>query len=357
MKLFVAIVNYGRSDLTIDCLRTAVPEARAMIADGDGCRIGLCENGSDDDSARVLADVIAAEGWGHVVSLTAISPNRGFTGGNNAVIDPVLAGDDTPDYVLLLNNDTLVIEGAFRELVAFMEGHPDVGVGGARMEEPDGTAQRAAFRFNGVLSEIESALHFGPVSRVLSRFVVAPPPPEKSERCDWVPGCGLIARREVVEAVGTLDEGYFTYFDDIDYCKAAKKAGWPTWYVYPARIVHLIGQTTAITDREKARKRRARFWFQARRRYYTKHHHPLHAAMIDLATLVFDPIGLALATVRGKSIDRPARYWRDFLSESVLVKGFRPPVVDNPALVGAREADTGVIGNDTVAPEQTGNAA
>jgi len=151
MKLLVAIVNYGRSDLTIDCLRTAVPEVRAMIAAGDGCRIGLCENGSADDSARVLADTIGAEGWGDVVTLTAINPNRGFTGGNNAVIDPVIAGDDQPDYVLLLNNDTLVIDGAFRELVAFMDAHPDVGIGGARMEEPDGTPQRAALaRARGV---------------------------------------------------------------------------------------------------------------------------------------------------------------------------------------------------------------
>ena len=108
MKLLVVIVNYKVTDLTIDCLRSLAAEIEAV---GDA-KVAICENGTGPQHADRLHKVIDEEGWGQWASVTAISPNRGFTGGNNAVLEPALAGEQPPDYFLLLNADTIVRPGA-----------------------------------------------------------------------------------------------------------------------------------------------------------------------------------------------------------------------------------------------------
>ena len=100
---------------------------------------------------------------------------------------------------------------------------------------------------------------------------------------DWVAFTSMIIRREVIEAIGPLDEGLYTYFDDIDYCLNAKRAGWQTWFVPESNVIHLDGASTGIT--EKNLKRRPEYWFQARRRFFLKNHGALYTALADAAFL------------------------------------------------------------------------
>jgi len=86
---------------------------------------------------------------------------------------------------------------------------------------------------------------------MLARWVVAPPVIDHAFQTDWVSGASMMVRSEVLKEVGLLDEGYFTYFDDIDFCFNAQKHGWPTWYVPTSRVVHLVGQSTGVTKRPK----------------------------------------------------------------------------------------------------------
>lgn len=331
MKLFVAVVNYKRADLTIDCLASAVAQARELCRTHGATVIGVCENGSGDGSDAAIRSAIEVHGWHDVVRYTAIHPNLGFTGGNNAIIEPAIREHD-PDYVLLLNNDTVLREGALRLLLEFLEERPEVGIAGSRLEDPDGTPQRSTFRFNTVLSEIEHGLQLGVVSRVLSRWVVAPPPPAAACRTDWVPGASMLIRREVLRTVGLLDEKFYTYFDDIDYCWNAARAGWSTWYVPQSRIVHLVGQTTGVTAREERPKRRAGYWYAARRRYLVKNYGAWRAVLIDLATLISTAMGVLKYRVQGRRSPWPKQYLSDLLASSVLVKGFGDVTVPNPAL-------------------------
>jgi len=331
VKLLVVIVNYGGFDLTRDCLETVAEQ----IGDVPGAAVGLCDNGSKGDDAERLAALIADRGWSGWCTLTTITPNRGFTGGNNAVIKSAMASENPPDYVLLLNNDTLLRPRALAELVAFMDAaDPGVGVAGSRLEYPDATPQISAFRFMGLVNEFEGQLRLGLFSKLVAGLRVSQPVPDKPVRCDWVAGASMIIRRAVIEAIGPLDEDYYTYFDDIDYCRAAAKAGYQTWYVPASRVVHLVGQTTGITDTSAAakRKRRAQYWFEARRRYFLKHHGPVYAAAADTAFLA----GLALYRLRqkaqGKTDDLPDRFLRDFLAQSVFAQGGSLNVVQNPAL-------------------------
>jgi hypothetical protein len=121
MKLLIVIVSYRVTDLTIDCLRSLSGE----IGRVPGARVALCENGTGGDAADRLRSAIEENGWSSWVELTVIYPNRGFTGGNNAVIRPALESDDPPEYVLLLNADTLVKEHALDTLVCPRESdHP-----------------------------------------------------------------------------------------------------------------------------------------------------------------------------------------------------------------------------------------
>src|ERR1700758_4513461 len=122
MKLLVVIANYRVTDLTIDCLRSIAEEIETV----PGTHVGVCENGTGDDSAERILRAITDNGWNSWCSLTAVEPNLGFTGGNNAILRPALQSADPPQYALLLNADTIVRANAFKELVEFMDQHPNV---------------------------------------------------------------------------------------------------------------------------------------------------------------------------------------------------------------------------------------
>jgi GT2 family glycosyltransferase len=324
VKLLVVIVNYRVTDLTLDCLHSVAKE----IGSVSDTHVAVCENGTGADSARRIRKAIEDNGWGSWCTLTALDINLGFTGGNNAILRPALQSTNKPVYFLLLNADTIVRPRALKALVDFLDQNPEVGIAGSRLENPDGTPQRSAFRFQSPLSEFEGNLKLGLVTRLLQRWVVAPPVVDRTYDTDWVSGASMIIRREVFEQTGLLDEGYFTYFDDIDLCFNARKKGWSTWYVPTSRVVHLVGQSTGVTDRPK---RLPPYLFEARRRFFLKNYYPLYAAMADACMI----IGLSLWRFRvlltGKEDTTAPHLLGDSIRHSVFVKGFKLQEVQNPA--------------------------
>ena len=326
MKLLIVLVNYHGSDFTIACLESLRSELAAM----PHARVALCENGSGSDQAALLASAIERLEMGDRVTLTILPQNLGFTGGNNAVIRPALESADPPEYVLLLNNDTLVTSGSVVRLIEFLDAHPEAGLCGSRLEYPDGTSQMAARRTMTAMSEFDMGLRFGPISRLMARWSVCPPEQDEPHRVDWVPGAALLIRRNVLEEVGLLDEGLYTYFDDVDYCLRAQRAGWPTWYVPDSRVVHFLGQTTGVTDRRP--RRRPDYWFLARRRYFLKNHGPWHAAAADAAAISGLTLGGLRRWISRKQDPDPPRFLWDIIRHSVFVTGFAIQPVPNPAL-------------------------
>ena len=174
--------------------------------------VAICENGSGDDSADVIRRAIDDNGWSSWCTLTALDVNLGFTGGNNAILRPAMESADQPQYFLLLNSDTIVRPNAFKALVDFMDNNPKVGIAGSRLEDPDGTPQRSAFRFQSPLGEFEGSLKLGLVSRLLERWVVAPPVVDHAFETDWVSGASMIIRRETMEATWTARRRLFHLF-------------------------------------------------------------------------------------------------------------------------------------------------
>jgi N-acetylglucosaminyl-diphospho-decaprenol L-rhamnosyltransferase len=324
MRLLVVIVNYRVPRLLIDCLHSVAPE----IENVHDVLVAVCENGSGDDSPEIIREAIELNGWQNWCSFVASKTNLGFTGGNNLLIQPALQSVDPPDYVLLLNPDTIVRPNAFNALIDFMDKNPIVGIAGSRLEDPDGTPQRSAFRFKSPLGEFESQIRVGPVTRLLSRWVVAPPVVDYACETDWVAGASMIVRRDVFDRAGLLDEGYFTYFDDIDFCLTARKCGWPTWYVPASRVVHLVGQSTGVNATPR---RLPPYLLEARRRYFLKHHGPFYAAAVDAAMIIGQILSLLRPLLGLTSDVRPPHLLADSIRHSVFMRGFDLTDVELPA--------------------------
>jgi len=215
-----------------------------------------------------------------------------------------------------------------------MDKNSKVGIGGSRLETPEGEVHISAFRYHTIANEFDRGLRLGIVSKLLSKRLLAPPPPASACETDWVAGASMIIRREVLAKIGLLDEDYYTYFDDIDYCMRARKAGWPTWYVPESRVIHLVGCSTKISDpqKEQVAKRRPRYWYQARARFFTKSYGPVYAALADLAFMAGFAVWRVRRLVQRKPDIDPRHMMLDTFLNSVMVQGCGLKPVANPAL-------------------------
>jgi N-acetylglucosaminyl-diphospho-decaprenol L-rhamnosyltransferase len=314
MKLLIVIVNYRTPGLLIDCLRSLAPEVTAL----PGTQVVITDNNSGDDSLPRLRAEIDANHWNSWATLKPLPDNGGFAYGNNGAIRPALESADKPDYVFLLNPDTIVRTGAIGDLVKFMDSRPDVGIAGSRMEYADGTPQVSAYRFHSILSEFEHAMRLGPVTKALSRFRVPQPLPEQPAPCDWVCGASMMIRREVFEKIGLLDERYFMYYEEVDFCLRAKRTGFPCWIVPQARIVHLIGSPRGVSEVRAVSKRRPAYWFASRRHYFTQNHGRLYAVLADAVYATGFALWRIRRTIQRKPDADPPKFLWDLLRHSAF---------------------------------------
>ncbi|WP_263971762.1 glycosyltransferase [Leptolyngbya ohadii] len=332
IRLAVVVLNYRTADLTIGCLKSLVPEIETLPE----TQVYVVDNCSADGSAEKIAAAIAAAEWQWATFLP-LSQNRGYAAGNNAAIRQILSGETLPDYILLLNPDTIVRPGALSALVEFMERHPEAGIAGSRLEDLDGTPQRSAFRFPSVFSELDDGLRLGVVSKLLESWTVAPPVPESECETDWVAGASMIVRRSVWEQVGLMDEDYFLYFEELDFCLAAKRSGWSCWYVPQSRVVHFVGQSSGVTDTKIAPKRRPTYWFDSRRRYFTKNYGWWYAVLSEILWAVSFALWRVRRAIQRKPDTDPPYLLVDFVRNSVLVK----TVVGNRGAGGTAAGEQG----------------
>ena len=123
----------------------------------------------------------------------------------------------------------------------------------------------------------------------------------------------MIVRREVFDAIGLLDERYFMYFEEVDFCLRARRAGWPCWYVPESRVVHLVGQSSGVTDPKESRKRRPTYWFESRRRFLLANYGHFRTFLIDLAWASGFTTYRLRQFVQRKPDTSPSRMLRDFI--------------------------------------------
>jgi GT2 family glycosyltransferase len=313
MKLLVVILNYRTPGLTIDCLRALAPQIDAL----PDARVVVTDNDSGDGSFEQISQAIAQNGWRWAEAM-ALPKNGGYAYGNNAAIRPALARPDPPDVVLLLNPDTVPRPGAVQGLLDFLAQHPEVGIAGSRLEYEDGTQHDSRFRFPSILCEIDTGFRLGVVTKLLARHTLPPPLGNDAHPIDWVAGASMMVRREVFEQIGLLDEGYFLYFEETDFCLRAKRAGWSCWYAPQSRVAHLVGRSTGVTNLREPARRRPRYWFESRRRYFVKNHGRLYAWVADLAWALGFGSWRVRRSIQGKPYTGAPNLWTDFVRFNFL---------------------------------------
>ena len=259
-KIAISTVNYKTAELALNSCALIVEKFK------QDCTIFIVENNSQDGSDVIITKRIAEKNWSDQVKLITLPENGGFAYGSNAGIREALKLDC--DYIMLLNPDTEIREGAIDALTHFLDSHPEVGIAGSQLENQEGGAENSAHYFPTPVGELIDSARLGILTKLFSKYEVTPPRQNVAHQCDWVSGSSMMVRRAVFEDIGLLDESYFLYFEEVDFFFRAGKAGWQTWYVPESKVMHIEGVATGI----KSTNRRPAYWYESRRRFYIKHH-------------------------------------------------------------------------------------
>jgi GT2 family glycosyltransferase len=200
------------------------------------------DNASTDGSVEMLCADFP------YIKLIANPDNRGFTGGNNQGIAAAQGR-----YVLLLNPDTEVLGDALSTLMDYMDASPDVGLVGPQLLHPDGQVQSSRRRFPTPATLVFESTWLEPWASdaVLDHYYVLDRPDDGILDVDWVTGAAMLVRQEMIQQVGGLDEAFFMYSEELDWCRRIKAAGWRVVYYPAARIIHHHGKSSeqAVPDR------------------------------------------------------------------------------------------------------------
>jgi N-acetylglucosaminyl-diphospho-decaprenol L-rhamnosyltransferase len=256
--LSVVIVNFRTPGFVIDCLTTLLPELEGL----DG-RVVIVDNHSADDSPEIIRAWLEQHDDAGKVLFVQSKDNLGFAGGNNIGIKSC-----TARHYLLLNSDSLIRPGALRIILDTAMRFPEAGLVSPRLEWPDGAGQESCFRFHTPLSELIASSQTGLIESFLSRYIVAWPVQTQIARPEWTSFACVLVRDEVFQQVGLLDDGYFMYFEDVEFCHRARKVGWEIVHNPEARVVHLRGGSSPVKEQTRLKKRVPRYFYESRTRYF-----------------------------------------------------------------------------------------
>jgi N-acetylglucosaminyl-diphospho-decaprenol L-rhamnosyltransferase len=317
VRTLVSVVTFRAAALTIQCLEALASEVQRT----PGTRVIVVDNDSGDGTAEAIEQAIVAEGWGNWVDLIRSPRNGGFSFGNNVAYRFGLQRYPGFDRFLLLNPDTMIRPGAIVALRDFLEQHPDAAVAGGRCEHPDGVPQDCAFRFPGMISEFAAQIRLGAFDQLFRDRLVITGHHDVPTQVDWVTGAMMMIRREVLESVGLLDEGYFLYFEETDLMFRMRRAGWNIWHVPAARAVHLVGQITGVQSNPDRPRRLPAYWYESRRRYFVLTNGLAYAVAVDLVVLVGQALWQIRRLVERKKEANPLHWVGDLVRMGVLGRG------------------------------------
>jgi N-acetylglucosaminyl-diphospho-decaprenol L-rhamnosyltransferase len=293
----IVLVSWNTHDILLNCLASlheAVGEVRADV--------WVVDNDSHDGSIEAVRTQYPD------VRIIANTQNIGFAAANNQAIT-ASAGR----YILLLNSDTIACPGAIERLMRFADTHPVAGVVGSMLLDPDGSFQASFADFPSLYSELLSVSGLG--ARLLHRNYPSYGArlSQRIRRVDYIPGACMLARRAAVEHVGLMDEQYFMYSEEVDWCLRMHRAGWETWYVPDARIVHFGGQSTR-------QQHHAMLFalYRSKVRFFRKHYGSLAATLLQTMLVVvlrYKWLIWILTSMRYANADTaPVVKWRDLRS-------------------------------------------
>ena len=274
-EIAVIIVNWNTRDLLAQCLRAVFASAPPPAAE-----VWVVDNGSSDGSPEMIAAHFPT------VLLIQNAANTGYSRANNQVLRQIKAR-----YALLLNPDAILLPGTLNDLWTWMETHPTAGAVGPTLINPDSSFQAACNDFPRLLTQWLALA--GLAHRLLGPYFPShgPAPVHQAVRTDWVGGACMLVRAETIQAVGLLDETFFIYAEEIDWCFRMWQAGWPVYCLPTVQCVHWRGQSS----RQALMQTPARL-AQASYRFFRKHYGQPQTALLQAGMVIF---GLAKALAYG----------------------------------------------------------
>ena len=291
MDLSVIIVNWNTRDLLCQCL-----DSLTQKVEGIEMEILVVDNGSTDGS------VTAVRGNFPGVRLIENPGNMGFAKANNHALS-ISKGR----YLLLLNPDTQVKDEAIERMLSFMNAHAKAGLVGAQLLNADGTKQNSIANFPSLATEL--------LNKNLLRWLFPEKFPGKERdypgpiEVDSVIGACMLVRRETVEQVGLLDENFFLFLEETDWCYRMKKAGWKIYHLPQAEVLHFQGQS-AETERGKAKIE----YYRSRYHYFRKNRGSFQPSVLFIALIIKLSVELVFATIACVFTLFTVKKWRTKLS-------------------------------------------
>lgn len=226
----VVIVAHNAGSLLIDAVQSAAQQAGSE-------RVWVMDAESTDESVDTLRSLHSGS---HIVAV----PNKGFSASNNRGIELT-----SRPYVLLLNPDAALMPGALEALLDAARSHPAAGIIGAAIYNSDGSAQASSFGRFPTLLRVLGLRVWRLGQRLVGNTRHSPSIPSSVAAVDWVTGAAMLVRREAIDDVGQMDEGFFLYYEDVEWCHRMRDHGWEVLLEPAARVTHHLGGATAPAGR------------------------------------------------------------------------------------------------------------
>ena len=285
MELSIVTISYKSRDVLAECLRTLARETRPPGSPGEGieAEVLVIDNASGDGTPERIASEFPA------VRVIANRENVGYA----RAVNQGLAATTTP-FVMILNPDCLVHPGALQALLDWLADHPRTAIAAPKILNTDGSLEYTARRYPSgaaLLFNRYSLLHrLFPNNRWSRRYLLNDWDHASPRDVDWVSGACMLVRRAAVDQVGGMDEAFFMFNEDVDWCHRFGDAGWATSYVPAATITHHVGAS-------KGRVAPRVIWLRhtGMIHYYRKHHRPNPFALALVSVIVVVRACLMLA--------------------------------------------------------------
>jgi GT2 family glycosyltransferase len=232
MDLSIAIVTHNSISPVEKCLRSL--EEHPPSGEFE---VIVVDNASSDGTPEMIRESFPR------ARVIANEDNRGYSKGVNQAFR-----ESSGRYFLVLNPDIVVGEGAIDSLESFMDSHPGAGIAGSKLVFPDGTVQPSCRSFYTIRALLLRRTFLGkifPRAKALRDHLMTDYDHAEAREVDWIIGACMIVRREAADEVGPMDERFFLYFEDTDWCYRMKQRGWQVWYVPDSTMVHLYERSSA----------------------------------------------------------------------------------------------------------------
>jgi len=289
--LSVIIVNWNTKDLLCQCIDSLTQTLKKIDTE-----VFVVDNGSTDGSVAAVREKVSG------VRLIENLVNLGFAKANNQAISL-----SSREYLLLLNPDTQVKDEAIERMLFFMDAHPEAGVVGAQLLNVDGSKQNSIANFPSLATELlnKSLLRWLFPDKFPGKEMDYPGPVE----VDSVIGACMMARRKALEQVGLLDEEYFLFLEETDWCYRMKKAGWKIYHIPQAEVLHFQGKS-AEAEKGKARIE----YYRSRYHYFRKNRGSFQSSVLFIGLIIKLSVELVFATIACVFTLFMVKKWRTKLS-------------------------------------------